>query len=174
MNAVIHAKHIRQAVGDFHHHHTCALDDVAVPQIGSAEIEITVFIHAAGFQHHHIHRRDEAPVVVGNLAQIHRQVMDATGIVHFAVVAREMHAEQMKVLALGVLIQHRTRTHGDAGAELHVMQFVFAQCQRLVEHIGLAQGGTIVDPHARLDQDSSLFGRNGLGRLRGLAQRHGH
>ena len=141
------------------------LNDVAVPQIGGAEIEITVLVHPTSLQDNNVYRRDETLVIVWYFAKIDRQVVHAPSVVHFAVVAGEMHAEQMKVFALGILIQHCARTHGDAGAELHVMQFFFAQCQCMIEHIGLTQGGTVIDPHAGLDHGGGLGGRNGLSRV---------
>ncbi len=145
-------------VGDFYHHYSGAKNDVAVPQIGGAEIEITVLVHPASLQHNNVYRRDKTLVIVWNFAKIDRQVMHTPSIMHLAVVAREMHAEQMEMLALGVLVQYRARTHGDTRAEFHVLQFLFAQCQCQVERIGLAQGGTVVDPHAGLDHAGSLSG----------------
>jgi hypothetical protein len=98
--------------------------------------------------------------------------MDPPGVMHFAVVTGEMHAEQMEMLALWVLVQHRTWTHGDARTKLYVMQFVFTHSHSLIKRIRLTQGGTVVDPHTGLDHSRSLIGRNCSSWVWGFTQLH--
>jgi hypothetical protein len=81
------------------------------------------------------------------------------------VIAREMHAEPMKVFALRILFEHSTRSHGDTRTKFDIVQCLLALGQRLVKHIGLAQGGSVINPHTRLDHRSGLLGGDVFGRV---------
>ena len=96
--------------------------------------------------------RHEAPVVVGNLAEIDRDVVAASLVVLLPVVAGEMQAERVDVVAVGIRVQHGARPHGETVADLDVGELADAGGERLVEQIGLAQAGAVVQPHARRHQ----------------------
>jgi len=68
-----------------------------------------------------------------------------------------MPAEHVKMLAFGIFFDHSARTRREAGSNLHILQLVFARSQRLVEYIGLAMGGAIIQPHARFDKAGGVF-----------------
>ena len=152
------AEHIGQAIRHLDDDHFRALGDGPVPEIGGAEIEIAVFIHAACLEDDHIHRRHETSVIIGDLAEIHWNVMGAAGVVLLAVVAGKMGAEPVKMFALWITFEHGARAHGNTGADFDVAQVIPARRQGLVENIGLAKGNAIVDPHAGSDEVGGLFG----------------
>ena len=172
MHGIVHAGAMGQAVGYLDDHAARAFDGGAVPQVRGAEVEVAVGIHPAGPQHQHAHRLDEPAVVIGNFPQVHGQVAHAAGIVLAAVIAREMQAQAIEMLSLRVFFEHGAGAGRQAGADLDVPQLVAACGQGLVEFIGLAQHGTIVDPHPRLHK-LRRFGRCDLtGRMCGTALEH--
>ena len=70
--------------------HAGAFDNRAVPQVRRAKVEIALRVHRGAFDDQNIHWVDEAAIVIGDLAQIDRQVMPDPGIVQLAVMAAEM------------------------------------------------------------------------------------
>ena len=157
-----------------------ALDDGAMPQVGGAQIEVAVLVHRAGLEDDDVGGRHEAPVVVGDLAEIDRDVVAASLVVLLPVVAGEMQAERVDVLALGIGVQHGARPHGQAVADLDVRELADAGGERAVEQVGLAQAGAVVQPHARGDEAGGALRRDRLGRRGGspgdwlgLTGRHG-
>ena len=61
------------------------------------------------------------------------------------------------MLAFRVIFDHSAGTHGEAGADLDVLQLIFPRCQRLIEDIGLAVRRAVVQPHAGFNEAGSLF-----------------
>jgi hypothetical protein len=78
------------------------------------------------------------------------------------VVSGEVPTEPEKVFALRIVFHHRPRPHREAGADLYVLQRLFARGERFIEHVGLAQPHSIIEPHARFDEGGGLFTRNVL------------
>ena len=76
----------------FDDHHLGAFNNGAVPEIGGAEIEITISVHGCSFEDHDINGFNEAAIIIGNFAKVHRDVLRATGIMLLAVIARKMEA----------------------------------------------------------------------------------
>jgi hypothetical protein len=66
----------------------------------------------------------------------------------------------VEVLAVRIAFEHGARLDGDAGAELHLPQFVAPGGKRLVEDVRLQYRHAVVDPIARLDQSGGLLGGN--------------
>ena len=64
-----------------------ALEDGVMPQVGGAQIEVAVLVHGARLEDDDVRRRHEAPVVVGNLTQVDRDVVAAPLVVLLSVVA---------------------------------------------------------------------------------------
>jgi hypothetical protein len=95
-------------------------DHGAVPDIGDTEIEITILIHRGGLQDDHVYRLDEATIIVRHLPQVEGHVVTAPGIVFPPVVSREVPAKPEEVFRLGIALQHRSRLHGEAGADFHI------------------------------------------------------
>jgi hypothetical protein len=127
---------------------------------GHAEVEIAVLVHRRSLQDQDVGRVDEAAVPVRDLAEIHRNVVAASGIVLLAVVAGEMPVEPLEVRAVGIAFQHLARAHAEAGADLDALDLVLARRQRRVELVGLAQAEAPIQPHAGLDQGGRLRRRN--------------
>ena len=93
-----------------------------MPQVGGAEIEVAVLVHRTGLEDDDVRRGHEPPVVVGDLAEIDGDVVAAPLVVFLPVVAGEVQAERMDVIALGVGVQHGTRPHRQAVADLDVRE----------------------------------------------------
>ena len=125
----------------FDDHGAGALDDGAMPQVGGAQIERAVLVDGAGLEDDHIGGRHEPPVVVGDFAEIDRDVVAAPFVVLLPVVAREVQAEGVDVLSVRVGIQDGPRPHAQAMADLDVADFADPGGQRAIEDIGLAQTG---------------------------------
>ena len=172
MDRALLAEHHRRMLRDLD-------DDAARPLRGGvgigrghAEIEEAVLVHRRGLEHQDVDRVDEAAVPVRHLAEIHRDVVAAPGIVVLAVVAGEVPAEPLEVRAVRIAFQHLARPHAEAGADLHALELVLARRQRLVEAIRLHQAEAPIQPHAGFDQGGRLRRRN-LARLALLAlKRH--
>jgi hypothetical protein len=125
-----------------------ALDDGAMPQVGGAQIELAVLIHGARLDDDDVRGGHEAPVIVGDLAKIDRDVVATSLVVLLPVVAGEMQAEYVDVFAAGIRVQHGTGPHGQTVADLDVRELADAGAQCPVEEIGLAQASAVVQPHA--------------------------
>ena len=173
MDAVLLAQAVGQRGRFLDDHHACPLEDRAVPAIGGAEVEVAFGVHGAGLQDHDVDRIDEAPVIVGDLAQVHRQVVGDTDIVLPAVVSGEMKVDPAEMLAVGIRLQHRTRSDGEAGPNLHAAQLVLARGECSIECVGLAEGEGVVDPRPRLDEACRLCRRDASRRsCRHSSRRH--
>src|SRR4029453_11071730 len=107
---------VRQAAAGFDDYQAGTLDHGPVPQIRCAQIEVAVLVHRAGLEHDDIHRIHEAPVVIGDLAEIDRDVATASGVVHPPVSCGEMQAEGVYVSTLGIALVHRPGAHRQAVA----------------------------------------------------------
>jgi hypothetical protein len=94
------AVHVRQVLVRLDDDGAGALEDGAMPQVGGAEIEVAVLVHRAGLEDDDVRGRHEAPVVVGDLAEIHRDVVAAPFVVLLPVVAREVQAEGVDVIGV--------------------------------------------------------------------------
>ena len=129
-----------------------------MPQVGGAQIEVAVLVHRAGLEDDDVDRGHEAPVVVGDLAEIDRDVVAAPLVVLLPVVAGEVQAERVDVVPVGIGVQHGARPHRQAVADLDVRQLADAGGQRPVEDIGLAQAGAVVEPHAGVDEPGGALG----------------
>ena len=64
------------------------------------------------------------------------------------------------MFAFGVLFDHSARTQRQAGPYLDVLQIVLARSQRLIENIGFAVRGAVVQPHAGLNEAGRVFRGN--------------
>ena len=122
MHAIVDAEAVRQSPGLLDDHDPGAFDEGAVPGVGRAEIEDAVFVHRTGLEDHDIGRLDEAAVVVGNLAQIERDVVAASGVVLDAVIAAEVPVEGVKMQALRVGFEDGARFYREARTELDVVR----------------------------------------------------
>ena len=119
-----------------------------MPDVGGAEVEQAVLVDRAGLDHDDVDRIDEAAVVVGHLAEIERDVVAQARVVLGPLVAAEVPAERLEVLARGIGLQNGARPDGEAGADLDVVQLVRARGQGDVEHVRLADADAVVEPHA--------------------------
>jgi hypothetical protein len=77
VDAGLLAVDVRQILVGFDDDGAGALDDRVVPQVGGAQIEVAVLVHGARLEDDDVGGRHEAPVVVGNLAEIDRDVVAA-------------------------------------------------------------------------------------------------
>ena len=112
-----------------------ALDDGAMPQVGGAQIEVAVLVHRTGLEDDDVGGRHEAPVVVGDLAEIDRDVVAASLVVLLPVVAGEMQAERVDVLARPGSASSTARGRmRQAVADLDVRDLADAGGERAVEH----------------------------------------
>ena len=78
--------------------------------------------------------------------------MAATLVVALAVVSGKMQRKPVDMMAMRISVQNRPRPDGQAIANLYVFHLVEARRQRLVKLIRLAKRGTVIQPHARLNQ----------------------
>ena len=157
MHAILSAEYVWHLTIDLDDHHLRAFDDRPLPDIGRAKVEVSAVIHRAGFEDGDVHGIEKATVIIRHLSQIQRDVVAAAGIVFPAVVAGEMPAEHVEMLAFRIVFDHSARAHRQAGADLHVRQFVFACSQRPIENIGLAMACAVVQPHAGFDEAGGVF-----------------
>ena len=75
MYAILLAIHVGQTVGHLDDDQLGALDNRALPKVRRTEIEKAVLIHRTGLQYHDIDRINEAPIIIGNFAEIAGNVM---------------------------------------------------------------------------------------------------
>ena len=165
--------HVRQAPARLDDDHPRALDDRAVPQVGGAHVEVPALVERAGLEDDDVDRRDEATVVVRDLAEIDRQVAAAAHVVLFPVAAGEVQAHRMHVTALGIRLVDGAWAHRQAVADLDVRELVDAGAECPVERVGLADAGAVVEPHARGDEGRGLLGGDRLRPCAGHSQLHG-
>src|SRR4030095_9451471 len=92
---------IGQPAGRLDDDHPGALDDRAVPEIRSAQIEVAVFIDRAGLEDDEVDRVDEASIVIRDFTKVDRDVSAAPAIVLSPVVAGVMQAEPMDMRGFG-------------------------------------------------------------------------
>ena len=123
-----------------------------------AEVEEALRVHRARLDADHIDRIDEAPVVAGRLAEVHRDVVAAAVVVLGPVVAGEVPVEPQEVLPGRVGLQDRAGREREACPDAYPTQLVLAAGQRPIEQVRLAQPEPVVDPVARLDQRGGLLG----------------
>ena len=157
MHAVLFAEYVRHLTIDLDDHHLRAFDDGPLPHIGRAKVEVSAVVHRAGFEDGDVHRIEKAPVIIRHLSQIQRHIVATARVVFPAVVAGKMPAEHVEMLAFRIVFDHSAGPHRQAGADLDVLQFVFACSQRLIENIGLAMRHAIVQPHAGFDEAGRVF-----------------
>ena len=157
---------IRQAGRGLDDDHLGALDHRAVPEIGDAQVEEPVRVDRAGLEDDDVHGRDEPPVIVGDLAQVHRKIMAGAGVVLLPVVAAEVQAQEIDVLGLGIGFEHGPGLHRKAAADLEIGDFADAMGERAVEGVRLPKDRAVVEPHARLDETGGALGRYCLRRGR--------
>ena len=141
-----------------------------MPQVGGAQIVVTVSVERTGLENDDVRRAHEAAVVVGDLAEIDRDVVAASFVVFLPVVAGVVQAERVDVVTVGIGLHHRARAHRETVTELDVRDLVDAGPKHSVEHVGLAQRSTVVQPHARRDETRRTFWCDGLDRSAGHAQ----
>jgi hypothetical protein len=173
VDAGLLAVDVRQAGARLDDDRLRALDDRAVPQVGCAQVEVAVLVDRAGLEDDDVDGRDEAAVVVRDLAEVHRQVAAAAGVVLFPVAAGEVQAHRVHVTAVGVRLMDCRRTHRQAVADLEVRDLVDPRRERPIEHVGLADAGAEVEPHARRDERRRLSGGDRPRPGGGRAQVHG-
>jgi hypothetical protein len=68
-----------------------------------------------------------------------------------------MPPEHVEMLALRILFDHSARTHRETGANLDVLQLVFARSEGAVESVWLAMRRAIVQPHPGFDEAGGVF-----------------
>src|ERR1700716_497507 len=172
MYAVVLAVHIREALIHLDDHHPGALDHGAMPDIGRPKVEMIVLVLRAGLEDDHVHRSHESAVVVGHLAKVERYVVAAAGVVFAPVVAREVPAEKMEMLAARISLERGPRDHGQTGTYLDVLQLASSCGERCVETIRLTQRNPVIQPHPRGHESRSAFTGDGSRRCSGNS--HGH
>src|SRR5262249_42944057 len=80
MHGVAVAIDVGQAGADLDDDGFGALYHGAMPDIGRPEIEPARFVHGTGLEDNDVDRIDEAPVVIGHLAEVERNVVAAAGV----------------------------------------------------------------------------------------------
>jgi hypothetical protein len=148
MHTVLFAEHVRHLAVDLDNHQPGSFNHGPLPHVCRAKVEVPPVIHGASFEYDDVDRVKESPVIVRYFSEIQRSVITAAQIVLFALVAGKMPAEQVEMLAFGILFDHSAGTQREAAANFYILQFVFACCQRFIEDIGLTVARTIVQPHA--------------------------
>ena len=78
--------------------------------------------------------------------------MADAGVVMDAVIGAEVPGEVLEVLTARIGVAEPLGPAGQAGADLHVGEFVHPRGQGLVEHIRLGEVGPVVEPHAASHQ----------------------
>src|SRR5581483_12465255 len=111
-------------------------------------------------------------IVVGHLAEVERNIVAAPAVVHFAVIARKMPAEPAKMPARGISFNHGPRPHRQTRTDLDVFELIPPRCECVVKGIGLAEGGSVIEPHPRPDQARGLTGGNSSRRGAGFPRGH--
>ena len=163
MHAVLFAENVRHLAIDLHDHYPRAVDDGPLPDIGRAEIEVPAVVHRAGLEDDDIHGVKKTTVIIRHFPKIQRNVVAAAGVVFPAVVAGEMPAEHVEMLAFRIAFDHRAGAHRQARADLDIAQFAFSRSQRSIENIGLAMASSVIQPHAGLDKAGRVFRRDRIG-----------
>jgi len=92
--------------------------DGAVPEVGRAEVEEPVRVDRARLDHHDAGRVDEAPVVVGYLAEVARDVVLPAGVAQLAVVAAEAPVDEVEVFTFRICFEQRGFGGGGLAAGL--------------------------------------------------------
>ena len=93
----------------------------------TSEVEEAAVIHRRGLDAHDAHGFDETPVVVGHLAEVHRDVGGAAPVACAAIVSGEMPAQPQKAFAIGVGLDDGALAEGQARANFHAAQFAAAR-----------------------------------------------
>ena len=144
--------------------------DRAVPEVRGTEVEVPVGVDRAGLDHHDLGRVDEPAVVVGDLAEVARDVVLQPGVALLAVVAAEVPVEEVEVLAVGIgldapLAVARSGSRGCSrrGARRPARPAPVSNASGCAEH------RAVVEPVARADERCRSFRRDASGRLRGGA-----
>ena len=75
-------------------------------------------------------------------------------------------------MTCGIRIQHGAGPHRQAMANLDVRQLVDACAECAVEHVRLAEGRAVIEPHSGLDEGGSLVRGDRCGRRDGGSRRH--
>ncbi len=160
VDRVLVAENLRHMLRHFDHDAARTLRRGMGVGCGKAEVETAVCIHRCRLQDQDVTGINEAAIPVRHLAEVHRHVIAATGVVLLAVIAGEVPAEPVEGLAIGVAFQHGTRAHAQAGPDVDAAQLALAGRQCLIEAIRLAQAETPIQPHAGLDQRGSFHRRD--------------
>ena len=155
---------VGKGASHFHDHRSRTLDDGASPVVGGPEVEEAIGVHRAGFDGRDVDGLEEAPIVVGDLAEVERDGMADSGVVLGAVVAAEEPAHGAEMLAPGIGLQKGAGLEGEAGADLDIAEFAGARGEGPIEDVGLAKTEAVVEPHARADEPGGLRGRDLLRR----------
>ena len=100
-------------------------------------------------------RSVDAPFV---LAEVQRRIVTAPGIVHAAVVAGKMPAEEEKMMAFGIALEHSAGLHRQAAADLDIREFMAAGGQGAPP--ALSRNRRHSKHAAILDQDLHCPGRD--------------
>ena len=138
--------------------HPGTLDDRPMPEIGRAQVEIPVLVNRTCLEDDDVHRVDEAPIVVRDLAEIDRKIVAAPGIVLLPVVAGIVQAERIHVTPVRIGFEHGTRAHRQAAANLDVGQLMNAGSK----DIRLTEACAVVEPHAGGDEPGGTLSGNRL------------
>ncbi len=176
VQTVLDAVHVRKRRVDLDDHDPRPRRDCAVPEVGGAEVEVPIGVDRARLDDHHVRRVDEASVVVGDLAEVARDVVLQPGVALLAVVATEMPVENTKCSRPGSASTTASGRRLRHPRILTSRQLVHPCAQRSVERIGLGQPGAVVDPVTGLDKGGGGLGRDAPGGLgcAGTDQCHGH
>src|SRR3569623_874272 len=111
MHAVLSAEDIRHRAIDFADHHLGAFNNRALPNVRGAKVEISALVHGTGLENGDVYRGEKAPVIIGHLSKIQRNVVAAAGVMLSPVVPCEVPAEHVEVLTFRIALDDRAWAH---------------------------------------------------------------
>ena len=112
-------RHRRTGLDD---HRRGALGHRLLVRHRAAEVEVAVVVHRTGLDAGDVDALDEAAIVVGRLAEVHRDVVAAAGVVPLPIETGEVPAEPQEVFAGRIALDDRARPQGQRSADLHAVQ----------------------------------------------------
>ena len=122
-----------------------------------AEVEKAVLVHRRRLQHREVDV-DEAAIVVGRLAEVHRDMMREAAIVHLSFEPREIPRQVSEMTFVGIRLDRRARTHREASANFHAVERRHSRGERAIEQVRLPESESVLDPVAGFDVRRRLIG----------------
>ena len=147
MNRVLDSENVRHARVGLDDQSLRLLSDRLVICDRGAEVEKSVAVHRRSFQNGDIDA-DEAAIVVGRLAEIHRDVMCEAAIVHLSFESREVPGQVHDMARFGIGLDSGARAHRKASADFDALEARNPLGQRTIEEVGLSEAESVLDPIA--------------------------